>query len=318
MLSVRTESSGAYPRAVEVLRAGGLVAFPTETVYGLGADAESNAAVARIFEVKGRPSFNPLIVHVASAEMARRYGVFTPLAQVLAQALWPGPLTLVMRRTPDCAVSLLASAGLPTVALRCPAHPEARALLEAFGQGIAAPSANRSGRLSPTQAAHVQKEYAGITPAPQLLLQGGDCTVGLESTIVDVTGEVAIILRPGSITREMLEAVTPNVRDYLGADVQAPGMLASHYAPDLPLRLNAQDAREGEALLAFGRHAPQVATTLNLSPSGDLIEAAANLFAHLHALDQPGCSGIAVMSIPDEGLGKAINDRLRRAAAPRP
>lgn len=317
MLFVKTQEPDAYARAAEVLHSGGLVAFPTETVYGLGADAENDAAVARIFAVKGRPSFNPLIVHVPSLEAAQRYGEFTPLAKALAKAFWPGPLTLVLRRTEGCPVSLLASAGLETVALRFPAHPEARALLDVFGRGIAAPSANRSGRISPTQATHVKQEYAGMVQTPDLLLDGASCTLGLESTIVDVTGEVPILLRPGSITRDMLKSLAPQVHDPVGTNIQAPGMLASHYAPDLPLRLDATEIWHGEALLAFGRHVPPAAVTLNLSPSGDLTEAAANLFAHLRALDRPGLRGIAAMPIPSQGLGQAINDRLRRAAAPR-
>lgn len=317
MLSVKTQVPDAFTRAAGMLRAGGLVAFPTETVYGLGADAENEQAVARIFAVKGRPSFNPLIVHVPSLAAAQEYGEFTPLAQALAETFWPGPLTLVLRRTKDCRVSLLASAGLDTVALRIPAHDEAQALLRAFGRGIAAPSANRSGRISPTRAAHVVQEYEGTAEAPDLLLDGAPCAVGLESTIVDASGEVAILLRPGSITRAMLEAVVPEVREPEGPGIVAPGMLASHYAPDLPLRLNATEVWHGEALLAFGRNVPPAAVILNLSPSGDLTEAAANLFAHLRALDRPGLRGIAAMPIPSKGLGEAINDRLRRAAAPR-
>jgi L-threonylcarbamoyladenylate synthase len=316
MLMMNADVQGVR-RAAGTLAEGGLVAFPTETVYGLGGDAENDHAVARIFAVKGRPSFNPLIVHVPTRTLAEEYGLFTPLAVRLADAFWPGPLTLVLRHMATCRVSRLASAGLETVALRLPAHAEAQALLAAFGRGIAAPSANRSGRLSPTRAAHVQAEYAACEPSPDLLLAGADCTVGLESTILDATGEEAIILRPGSITPEMLQAAGCAARLYAGSGIEAPGMLSSHYAPRLPLRLHATDAREGEGMLGFGTCAPASAHTLNLSPSGDLVEAAANLFAFLHRLDALPLRAIAVAPIPEEGIGLAIHDRLRRAAAPR-
>lgn len=317
MLIVSASDDAAFSAAAQHLTQGRLVAFPTETVYGLGADAENDQAVARIFEVKGRPSFNPLIVHVPSLECAARYGVMTPLALQLAALYWPGPLTLVVPRASGSPVSLLASAGLETVALRMPSHAQAQRLLTAFGRGIAAPSANRSGRLSPTRAAHVQSEYEGAALTPDMLLEGADCNVGLESSIVDATGSEAVILRPGSITHDMLATHVP-VRSYEGTAIQAPGMLLSHYAPTLPLRLNASDLREAEALLAFGptplTGAPAM---LNLSATGDLVEAAGNLFAHLRALDTPEWRGIAVMPIPHTGIGVAIHDRLYRAAAPR-
>jgi L-threonylcarbamoyladenylate synthase len=317
MLIVSASDGAAFSAAAQHLAAGRLVAFPTETVYGLGADAENDHAVARIFEVKGRPSFNPLIVHVPSLECATRYGIMTPLAMQLAALFWPGPLTLVVPRAHDSPVSLLASAGLETVALRMPAHPQAKALLTTFGRGVAAPSANRSGRLSPTRAAHVQSEYAGAPRTPDMLLAGTDCTVGLESSIVDATGEEAVILRPGSITLEMLSHHV-TARPYAGTGIQAPGMLLSHYAPTLPLRINATEMCDGEALLAFGpTPLTGAAAMLNLSATGDLVEAAGNLFAHLRALDQPEWRGIAVMPIPLTGIGVAIHDRLLRAAAPR-
>lgn len=293
-----------------MLAGGKLVAFPTETVYGLGAHACDDAAVARVFAAKGRPDFNPLIVHVADLETAATHAVFTPLAELLARTFWPGALTLVLERRTDSPLSLLACAGLPTVALRVPAHPVARAVLETAGVPVAAPSANPSGRLSPTTAAHVRE---GLGEAADMILDGGPCQVGLESTILDATGSTAVLLRPGGIAREAIEAVAGQLREHVtpGA-ITAPGQLASHYAPRLPLRLNATEAREGETLLAFGPvpHVP------NLSPSGDVVEAAANLFAMLHTLDASGASAIAVMPIPEEGLGRAINDRLRRAATP--
>jgi L-threonylcarbamoyladenylate synthase len=316
MLRIRTDAPGAYDDAAQQLRRARLVAFPTETVYGLGADAEHDDAVARIFAVKGRPVFNPLIVHVPDIATAERYGHMTPLATRLAASFWPGPLTLVVPRAEASPVSLLASAGLDTVALRCPSHPEAQALLSVFGRGIAAPSANRSGRLSPTEAWHVAEEYADAALTPDVLLEGAACTVGLESTILDVTGDEAILLRPGSLTLEMLQHVVA-VREAQGGAIRAPGMLLSHYAPRATLRLNALDVQPEEALLAFGPTPPSGAIyQRNLSASGDLVEAAARLFADLRALDKVAHT-IAVMPIPEEGIGRAINDRLRRAAAPR-
>lgn len=322
MLSLPLHHPDSISRAATCLREGGLVVFPTETVYGLGADAENDHAVARIFSVKGRPSFNPLIVHVADKDMAARYGEMTPLAHRLAEHFWPGPLTLVVPRAPDAPLSLLCSAGLNTVALRIPAHPEAQALVSALQRGIAAPSANRSGRLSPTSERHVQEEYAASLAAggeaPDMLLVGEACVVGVESTIINACGPLPVILRPGSITREMLLSIIPDISDYHGQEVQAPGMMASHYAPRLPLRMNATHVEPHEALLAFGAH-PLIGgvMTAQLSVMGSLTEAAANLFHALHQLDDSSAQGIAVMPIPETGIGCAINDRLRRAAAPR-
>jgi L-threonylcarbamoyladenylate synthase len=307
----------AIARAAELLRAGGLVAFPTETVYGLGADATDAQAVARIFEAKGRPSFNPLISHCANADAAMAEGAFDDRARALAARFWPGPLTLVVPRAPASRIAQLTTAGLDSVALRVPGSGTARALLAATGRPVAAPSANRSGALSPTTAAHVAESLGG---AVDLILDGGACAVGVESTVVDLTGPKAALLRPGGLPREELEAAAGPLAD-AGADPDAPkspGQLASHYAPNARLRLNATDPASDEALLAFGRHVPaDAAVTRNLSATGDLREAAANLFAHLHALDRADVRGIAAMPVPEEGLGAAINDRLRRAAAGR-
>jgi L-threonylcarbamoyladenylate synthase len=307
-------------RAAALIREGALVAFPTETVYGLGGDATSDHAVARIFEAKGRPQFNPLIAHVPDAVAARAQVAWNDTAGRLAQHFWPGPLTLVLPRRTDCAVSLLCSAGLETLAVRAPAHPVAQALLRAVGRPVAAPSANRSGAVSPTQADHVVHSLGADVA---LILDGGPCAVGLESTVVDLTAGRPVLLRPGGATREAIEAAigplaTAPAVGRPGA-LHAPGQLESHYAPSLPVRLDALSAGPDEGLLAFGPDVPQgAALTLNLSPGGDLAEAAANLFAMLRALDQPGLRGIAVMPVPHHGLGLAINDRLRRAAAPRP
>ncbi|MBI1238961.1 MAG: threonylcarbamoyl-AMP synthase [Alphaproteobacteria bacterium] len=301
--------------AAERLRAGGLVAFPTETVYGLGADATSDAAVAAIFAAKGRPQFNPLISHVPDRAAARALGVFDDLAERLAEAFWPGPLTLVVPRAAACSVSLLASAGLPTLALRVPAHGVAQALLRATGRPIAAPSANHSGTVSPTEARHVAES---LGEAAGLILDAGPCTAGLESTIVGVFESGARLLRLGAIPREAIADVTGPVEGPDDADAeapQAPGALLRHYAPARPLRLDASAVEADEALLAFGPSVPQGArVTINLSPTGDLIEAAARFFAALHALDRADVRAIAAMAIPDKGLGEAINDRLRRAA----
>ena len=310
---------GAIDEAARLLRAGGLVAFPTETVYGLGAIATDETAVARIFEAKGRPRFNPLIIHLPSRERVGDAVETTRDAERLADAFWPGALTLVLPRRADAKLSLLASAGLPTLAVRVPAHPGAQALLEAVGAPVAAPSANASGRLSPSTAAHVA---ASLGDRVDLILDGGACPVGLESTIVDVSGETPTLLRPGGVAAEEVERVLgrtlarPNGAASETAPT-APGMLASHYAPGLPIRLEAQEIGPGEAYLAFAETAPDGAA-LNLSEAGDLREAAANLFAMLHRLDDADrFSGIAVAPIPEIGLGRAINDRLRRAAAPR-
>jgi L-threonylcarbamoyladenylate synthase len=313
-MSIEKPTPEAIARAAAVLREGGLVAFPTETVYGLAADATNDRAVAAIFAAKDRPRFNPLISHVAELGAARRLGRFDERAEALAARFWPGPLTLVLPRLPDCPVSLLASAGLDTIALRMPSHPVAAALLREAGVPLAAPSANRSGRVSPTTAAHVAEELGARVA---MILDGGPCPVGLESTVLDLTTEPPTLLRPGGVPAEALGPV--RLPGAAGAAPRAPGMLASHYAPRLPVRLDATEARPGEALLAFGpgEAPPGFAATRWLSRSGDLAEAAANLFAALRALDRPEYAGIAAMPIPEQGLGRAINDRLRRAAAPR-
>ena len=306
----------AIARAAALLRAGRLVAFPTETVYGLGGDATDDRAVAEIFAAKGRPRFNPLIVHVPGLAEAAALAVFDARARHVARRFWPGPLSLVLRRRPDSGVSLLASAGLDTVAIRVPADPVAQALLDATGRPVAAPSANRSGRVSPTEAAHVAAELGA---AVALILDGGRCAVGLESTVLDLSGEAPVLLRPGAVTLEDLTALLGPIAMPGPGAPRSPGMLASHYAPRLPLRLDAVDARPGEALLAFGADPPPgFAEILWLSRTGDLAEAAANLFAMLRRLDRPAFSGIAVTPIPERGLGRAISDRLRRAATRRP
>ena len=305
--------------AARLLRAGELVAFPTETVYGLGGDATNDLAVARIFEAKGRPRFNPLIVHVRDLASARTLVRFDAQAERVAERFWPGPLSLVLPRAPRCPVSLLASAGLDTLAIRVPAHPLALALLRAAGRPLVAPSANRSGRVSPTSATDVMAELYGRIAA---VLDGGRCPIGIESTVLDLCGAVPRVLRPGGLPRETLETVLGPVTTTgtSGGAPRSPGMLESHYAPGRPLRLDARDAKPGEALLALGPEpAPPGFREVHwLSRSGDLTEAAANLFALLRALDRPEFTGIAVTPIPEHGLGVAINDRLRRGAAPRP
>ena len=305
----------AIAEAARIIRAGGLVAFPTETVYGLGADATQGRAVARIFEAKGRPRFNPLIVHVADLEAALNLAIFCEQALALARHFWPGPLTLVLPLPPQrrFQISDLVTAGLGAVAIRVPAHPVARELLAALALPIAAPSANKSGRVSPTRAEHVEADLGGEA---DMILDGGSADAGLESTIVTLAPEPTL-LRPGAIAREDIEAVLNcRLADFRQGTVQSPGQLLSHYAPRALLRLNATGAAlPGEALLGFGPLAPEAA--LNLSPTGDLREAAANLFAYLRELDTQQPAGIAVTPIPETGLGEAINDRLRRASAPK-
>ncbi len=302
----RAADEGGIAEAARLLGGGRLAALPTETVYGLAADAADAAAVAAIFEAKGRPAHNPLIVHVADLAMAARYGRITPLAARLAAAFWPGPLTLVVPRVADAPLAPAVTAGLPTVALRVPAHPVMQGVIRALGRGLAAPSANRSGRLTPTRPGDVT--LAGAA----LVLDAGPAAHGLESSIVDATGATPILLRPGAIAAETL-AVAAGTALSAGAhgSVRAPGMLLRHYAPRLPLRLDALQAAGHEYHLGFG----PVAGDASLSPSGDLAEAAARLFALLHDAERSGRQAIAVAPIPVHGLGAAINDRLRRAAA---
>lgn len=314
-------------RAAAHMRAGGLVALPTETVYGLGADATNDIAVARIFAAKGRPQMNPIIVHYLNVRDMQEDVELPPMAAELASIFWPGPLTLIVPRKPTSRLSLLTSAGLPTQGVRCPDHPVARKLLAAMGKPIAAPSANASGTMSPTTPQHV---ITSLGDAAEMVLAGGKARVGLESTVVDVTGERPIMLRPGAVTVEDIEQALGIKIDVeieaVDNKPKSPGLLLKHYAPKTPLRLRVVDVKQGEALLAFGslkfmgiagggaaRDLP-MHLRLNLSEAGDLTEAAANLFAMLHQLDQAGVARIAVMDIPNIELGIAINDRLRRAA----
>jgi L-threonylcarbamoyladenylate synthase len=317
-------NEAAVADAVRSLRDGGLVAFPTETVYGLGADATNAAAIARLYEAKGRPAFNPLIAHLSDLEAAQRIALFDAQAILLAEAFWPGPLTLVLPKAPGCAVAELATAGLDSIAVRVPAHPIARQILRAFGGPVVAPSANLSGHVSPTTAAHVRSDLAGRI---DLIIDGGAVEVGVESSIVGCFDE-PILLRPGGVPRGEIERVLGRTLRQLPDDADgdsnqplAPGMLASHYAPRTKVRLNADRLEAGEALLAFG---PDVisgidaaSAVMNLSARGDLNEAAANLFGYLRTLDARCARAIAVMPVPHHGLGEAINDRLRRAAVPR-
>lgn len=315
-------SADGLAAAALVLAEGGLVAFPTETVYGLGADATRGEAVALIYAAKERPSFNPLIAHVPDVDAARREGVFSAEAEALARAFWPGPLTLVVPAALGCRVASLARAGLDSVALRVPDHPVARALLEAFGKPIVAPSANRSGRVSPTRAEHVRADLEGRV---DLILDGGPTRVGVESTIVACLADGPVLLRPGGVARAEIERVLGRPLPRRAPEPAAaiapvsPGLLASHYAPRAKVRLGATEVWAGEAVLDFaGQLGPKGALAwLDLSARGDLVEAAANLFGHLRALDESGATVIAVAPIPETGLGEAIADRLGRAAAPR-
>ncbi|MBR0679773.1 threonylcarbamoyl-AMP synthase [Roseomonas eburnea] len=312
-------------RAAELLRAGELVAFPTETVYGLGADARNGKAVAAVFEAKGRPHFNPLICHFPDAEAACAEVVADDRARALAERFWPGPLTLVLPRRPECDVDLLAGAGLDTLAVRVPGHPLALALLRAAGMPVVGPSANRSGQVSPTTAQHVLDGLGGRIAA---VLDGGPCEVGVESTVLHLAAGGAALLRPGGVPAEAIEAVIGPVARPLPLSaaektrtLRSPGMMLSHYAPSLPVRLNATEAAPEEALLAFGPALPGAGAVWQMSEARDLKEAAARLFAGLRWLDaeggRRGLARIAVMPVPMEGLGAAINDRLERAAAPR-
>lgn len=308
MEKLSSDESG-ISRAAALLTSGKLVSFPTETVYGLGADARNGQAVARIYEAKGRPAFNPLIVHVASAEAAGQLTQWTDAANALTEAFWPGPLTLVLPLRPDGALSELVTAGLPSVAVRVPSHPVAQAVLATAGIPVAAPSANPSGRITATTAAHV---IAGLGTRIEAVLDGGPCAVGVESTIVGLVDEPRL-LRPGGVPVEDIEAVLGAPLRTATNEITAPGQLASHYAPNSAVRLEAITAQQGEFHIGFGT----VPGDLNLSETGDLREAAANLFAALHQADAAG-KPIAVAPIPAQGLGRAINDRLGRAAAPRP
>lgn len=319
-MTTKFADSNAIAEAAAHLREGALVAFATETVYGLGADATNSKAIAEIFATKGRPRFNPLIVHVPDLEMAKNYGVFNATAAKLAGRFWPGALTLVVPKRVGSGLADLVTAGLESVALRSPDHPHAQALLRAAKRPLAAPSANRSGAVSPTTAEHVARDL-GDTIA--MVLDSGPTPLGLESTVLGVDGEDAVLLRPGALAREEIErflgtplkTAPPNGKTNTPT---APGQLASHYAPRAAVRLNATDVQTGEALLAFGPHVPPCdGPHYNLSPTGDVTEAAVHLFAALRALDQNGVTTIAVMPIPETGLGEAINDRLARAAAPR-
>ncbi len=316
--------AAAVADAVRCLAAGGLVAFPTETVYGLGADATDGRAIARLYEAKGRPAFNPLIAHVADIQAAQTLAQFNADALSLARAFWPGPLTLVLAKATDCPIAALATAGLDSIAVRVPNHPVARNILTAFGRPVVAPSANRSGHVSPTAAGHVLADLRGRI---DLIVDAGPTSVGVESTIVACLDQ-PMLLRPGGLPRQAIEAALGRPLAQAPVSITAdedapiaPGMLASHYAPRTRLRLNALRVAPGEALLAFGpapaQDAGRARRVLSLSERGDLIEAAANLFSYLRILDEAGANSIAVMPIPSEGLGEAINDRLSRAAAPR-
>ncbi|MDI7861476.1 threonylcarbamoyl-AMP synthase [Rhizobiaceae bacterium n13] len=320
IIDIETERERALDRAVDTLSRGEPVALPTETVYGLAADATSADAINRIYETKGRPRFNPLICHMADLEMAEAHAVFDPVSRKLAQAFWPGPLTLILPLRPDSAIHPLATAGLDTVGIRVPAG-FAGDLIGTFGRPLAAPSANTSGKVSPTEAHHV---VADLGDKLELILNGGACTVGVESTIAKVEDGAIRLLRPGGLDAAELERVgrLPVIRPASsGAIIEAPGMLASHYAPGAAVRINVTEISPGEALIRFGgsevKGASEATIVLDLSPRGDLREAAANLFAYIKKADASGATAIAFTAIPDEGLGEAINDRLQRAAAPR-
>jgi len=325
MTEILASDQDGILRAASLLRAGKLVAFGTETVYGLGADATNGEAVAEIFVAKGRPRFNPLIIHFATAAEALAHVHADERAERLAEKFWPGPLTLVLKRRAGSPIDLLASAGLETMAIRVPAHETARALISAVGRPVAAPSANVSGGVSPTCADHVMRDFSGRIAA---ILESGPSQVGVESTVLDLSGPVPVLLRPGGVLPEALEAVLGKVllqgvegASEAGVNLKSPGLLASHYAPRLPVRLDAMRVEAQEALLAFGPPLPGAGLVWNLSERGELREAAARLFAGLRWLDEraPGLRlrCIAAMSVPQTGLGAAINDRLRRAAAPR-
>lgn len=327
MVKIISVNLQSLEQAADILKSGGLVGMPTETVYGLAANAFDGKAVARIFEAKGRPSFNPLITHVNDVDAVLDLAEMNDHARILADAFWPGPLTMILPRKEGSGLSDLVTAGLDTVAVRVPAQKTARALIKACGFPLAAPSANKSGSLSPTAPAHVVQS---LGDGVDLVLADGSCSVGLESTVVDCSGDVPVILRPGGITAEDVSRALGFSVEYdlgeKGDDVKSPGQLLKHYAPNIPVRLNAVDVEEGEALLAFGsvkfmgvKNGGAAADLpadhiRNLSKEGDLYEAAANLFAYMRDLDKAEFKRIAVMNIPESGIGVAINDRLRRAA----
>ncbi|MBL4692901.1 MAG: threonylcarbamoyl-AMP synthase [Magnetovibrio sp.] len=311
---VNTESLNII-KAANIIRAGGLVSFPTETVYGIGADATNDKAVAAIFGTKQRPHFNPLIIHIKSVFHAFDFAQFNQLALELTLKHWPGALTLVLKRKKDAKLSFLATAGLDTVALRVPNHPVAQAILNAANVPIAAPSANKSGYISPTRAAHVEEQFSG-SKSLNLLVDGGPCKVGLESTIVDMSGDTPTLLRPGGLATQDIEAIVGPLTIHASENIIAPGQLKSHYAPSIPLRMNVLpgDCKPDETYLGFGSNITNT-NALNLSQSGNFAEAAANLFSMMRRLDNPENNAIAVAPIPDQDLGLAINDRLRRASA---
>ena len=311
---IKTATSETLAEAARLIQAGRLVAFPTETVYGLSADATNGEAVAAIFAAKGRPEFNPLIIHLAGILDAEMLVQFDDRARAVAAAFWPGPLSLILPRTETCPVNLLAGAGLQTLAVRVPAHPTAQALVKAAATPIAAPSANRSGEVSPTSAAHV---VASLGDAVDLIVDDGPCEIGLESTVLDLSQPEPMILRPGVISEDDLEPLVGKLAtsEAQSAAPRSPGLLLRHYATRIPLRMMASAVAENEALLAFGPDPLKGARfTENLSSLGDIFEAASNLFAMMRILDRPDCAGIAVMPVPDNGIGRAINDRLQRAA----
>ena len=307
-------------KGAELIREGKLVTFPTETVYGLGADATNDRAVVNIYSAKGRPTFNPLIIHVTSLDEAKRYGKFNSVAEKLAERFWPGPMTLVVKRIPNCGISYMVTAGLDTIAIRVPSNEIARRFLKECGTPVAAPSANASGKVSSTTAEHV-RESLGTRAG--FIIESGKSDIGLESTIILATGDVPVILRPGYITKEDIEKVVGDVENYdpekiaSGKDGNkpiAPGQLKSHYAPRIPLVMNATSFPADYAVLAFGKVPDDIRPDLNLSENGDLAEAACNLFDYMRRLDTFPYKGIAVMPVPDKGIGVAINDRLRRAS----
>lgn len=309
---IMSPTSAHMEQASRILHNAGLIGLPTETVYGLAADATQDLAVAAVFETKKRPTFNPLIVHGLSSQIFKKQVLWNEKAEALAQAFWPGPLTLVLPRLASSSLSLLVSAGLNSIAVRVPNHPVATTLLQKFGGLLAAPSANPSGKMSPTQASHVNEDFPNL-----FVLDGGDTLVGLESTIIDLTDEIPVLLRPGGLSQEKIESVIGSLRNASIGKPKAPGMMESHYAPNLPLRLNIHEPLSGEAYLSFGQTRHQGKHTLNLSSTGNLTEAAANFFNMLRLLDCSECHGIAAAPIPFTGLGVALNDRLARAAAPR-